>query len=617
MDRRLRPGLLGAAGFGAVLAVLPFVLPAETYKGEIEGSVARATGRSFTIAGPLHFTLFPEPGLRAERVALANAPGGRAPAFLTARSLGIALRPWPLLAGRIEISTVVLDHPQIALEIGADGRPNWTFLRRPSAPSRGKPHASLSVHLSGLRIEHGHVTYANARTGAAHSIDDVNAAIAASDLDGPVAAAGSFAYRGLRARFDARAAALRPLLDNRAATLDMSLTSDAMHVAFQGTVGPGGRADGRIGIDSASLQGAGAWLGMRLPPVRLSLASDVKDGDHVTELPNLNATLDGARIGGALRLDKRAKVPSVAGTLTIDRLDLDPYIEAPRRPGPPNPRPPAEGWSKAPVALDLLRRVDARLTVEAGAVRVKGLKLGRTHIDATLRGGRLHAALGPMALYGGSGAAQLEIDAGTAAFRNTVALDHVALAPLLADTLGVAQIEGTGAVRLEAASRGATPDAIMRGLSGQGRVAFRDGRLRGVDLGAVARAIGRMLGGAAGPDAFTQYSALDGSFRIAGGVLTSVDFALAGPLIRTTGGGQVDLGNRAIDFRIEPKASASIAGLKMSLGLPFRIQGPWSHVHYAPDLAGLVDGLLKSLDAPPKKKHKSMGDALKNMLGIH
>jgi hypothetical protein len=127
---------------------------------------------------------------------------------------------------------------------------------------------------------------------------------------------------------------------------------------------------------------------------------------------------------------------------------------------------------------------------------------------------------------------------------------------------------------------------------------------------------------------------MDGTFAVTHGVLTSGDFRLAGQRLSMTGSGAVDVGSRAIDFRIVPKAPASIAHQKLIIGIPFRIRGPWRHVHYTADVFGMVRGLLENLEAgrapfkgmfagsspkpdDKKKKHKSVDDALKNMLGIH
>jgi AsmA protein len=143
-----------------------------------------------------------------------------------------------------------------------------------------------------------------------------------------------------------------------------------------------------------------------------------------------------------------------------------------------------------------------------------------------------------------------------------------------------------------------------------------------------------LLGTAIHPDAFTSYAMMRGSFTVAKGVLTSKDFQLAGPVLSMTGAGSVDLGNRAIDFKVTPQASAIIAKQKFSIGVPFHIKGPWKHLHYTADISGVVNSVLDNLSsgkapfkglfgskpkdpAALKKKHKNIGDALKNMFGIH
>jgi uncharacterized protein involved in outer membrane biogenesis len=500
MTRWRRLGSIGLAGFGALLAAaaaLPFVVPASIYRDEVARRVAHATGRAFTIAGPLQVTMFPQPGLRVDRVALANVPGGHAPALVTAESLRISVRLWPLLAGRIEVSELELDRPRIALEIGRDGRPNWMFMRPAAAPSAAPPAVPPAAPIPTVRIVAGDVTYRDS--------------------------------------------------------------------AFQEHVS---------GVEAA-----------------------VRFTHQAIEVAKLRATLNGAALAGDVHLDTHGKVPSLDGALSIDRLDLNRYIARPPKSGfrqmPPPPH--QEGWSRAPISLAILQRFDGRLAIDAGAVRVKHLALGRSHIQARLSGGRLNALLAPMALYGGSGIARLDVDANSASFRTTVTLEQIALEEFLSDTLGVARIEGRGTISLDVAARGTTADAVMHGLHGGGALAFHDGRINGVDFGAAARAMGVKA------DDFTQYDSMTGSFRIADGVLSSGDFALAGPRIRTTGEGMVDLGNRQIDFRIEPRATARIAALKITVGVPFRIQGRWSDVRYAAD----TDAVVNRLE-----------DTLKNMLRI-
>jgi AsmA protein len=607
----LRTGLIGAAALGtamaAALAALVFVVPAEVYKQPIERAVGRATGRAFTIAGPLHFALFPAPGLRAERIALAG--------LASAEGMRIAVAPWPLLAGRIEITEIVLEKPVIALAIDGAGRPNWILARPAQALARGgKPRSGPEIEISRIRLEHARLTYSNPRIGATRALDDLDATVASG------AAQGAFAYGGRRVGFTASTPDPHAVLSGRPAAVTFVLTSPLAQAKFSGVLAPNGRADGHLALATPSLHDAGTWLGAVLPDHlrALSLASDIHGDGRTLALSKLTATLDGAHLAGDLGIDTHGKVPRVTGRLSIDRLDVDPYIQAPRKAaGPPRPRRDDDGWSKEPVSLDVLTRLDADLGIDAGAVAVKSLKLGKTHMSVTLEDGKLRAVLGPMALYGGSGSATLAVDAKAHAFRNAATFANVALAPFLTDTMGVKQIEGTGTIRLDVASRGATPDAIMRGLSGSGAIDFRDGRLTGVDLGAMARTIQAMLGAVEGQGAFTDYATMQGRFTLANGVLEAQDFALDGPLIRTTGAGKVDIANRSIDFRIVPQLA------KVKLGVPFRIEGPWRHVRYRADLAGLAESLLDALRGRPKppgqqkKKHKSVEEAIKNMLGIH
>jgi AsmA protein len=640
MNRKLRYGLTGAAVAAALLAALPFVLPASLYKEPIERSVTSATGRGFTIAGPLHFTLFPTLGLSARDVALANPAGWPKPSLATAQELRIAVRLRPLLAGRIEISQIVVEKPQIDLAVDAAGHANWTLARRGAKPAAkgGGGSGAFTTSVSHMTVEGGSLTYSNARTKSAFALGDLDTAVTGSGYDAPVSLTGSFSYRGQKVDVGAKASAPRAVLEEKRVDVDLSLHAALLLSEFHGAISTDGSVQGHAAIKSPSIRQAGAWLGAKLPATgglgAFALAAAVVGDNRHAELSDMTLMLDGATITGALSVDTHAPTPALHGVLDIDALDLDPYIEAPHGTAAagPHPRHDAshdEEWSRAPIRLDALRKFNGELRIETGSLHLRNLALGRTHMDVSLADGVLHAHLGPMALYGGSGTADVDVDARTAApsFHNAAAFDNVALQPFLADTIGVKQIEGTGTIRLDASSKGATADAIMHGLTGKGSIALRDGRLRGVDLGAVARAIQHILNGAEGPGSFTDYSAMSGSFTIAGGVLTSNDFHLKGPLLETTGAGTVDIGGRAIDFRIVP--------VVLKLGLPFRIKGPWKHVRYAPDLTGIVAGVLGNLEsgkAPfkglfghsskpdpnaPKKKHKSVGDALKNMLGIH
>jgi len=139
--------------------------------------------------------------------------------------------------------------------------------------------------------------------------------------------------------------------------------------------------------------------------------------------------------------------------------------------------------------------------------------------------------------------------------------------------------------------------------------------------------------GATSSGASTRFSSLGGTFVIRNGVLSNRDFALSGPVITARGQGLLDLGNRAIDFHIAPKAG--VGGTALGLSVPIHITGTWDHLRYAPDLAGAVGGLLggvaqggsalkgfftrtnQSSSQNSNQRKGSVGDSVKSFFGIH
>ncbi len=136
-----------AAGAAALLANPDALRP------RLEQEVARATGRALTL-GRLRLRLLPVPTLVADGAALANLPGGSAPAMLTARAVSARVRLWPLLRGRVAL-VLHLDAPRLLIERTASGD-NWVFspVRAPAAAStapaapsapRGEPRVWLAA----------------------------------------------------------------------------------------------------------------------------------------------------------------------------------------------------------------------------------------------------------------------------------------------------------------------------------------------------------------------------------------------------------------------------------------------------------------------------------------
>jgi AsmA family protein len=105
------------------------------FRGPIERRVEVATGRAFTIAGPLDVDLGRIIVVRVEDMSLANTAGSLTPEMARADLLRVEIPFWPLLRGERTLRRVDLVRPALLLERNRKGAANWQFAaaRKPRA----------------------------------------------------------------------------------------------------------------------------------------------------------------------------------------------------------------------------------------------------------------------------------------------------------------------------------------------------------------------------------------------------------------------------------------------------------------------------------------------------
>jgi AsmA protein len=92
----------------------------------------------------------------------------------------------------------------------------------------------------------------------------------------------------------------------------------------------------------------------------------------------------------------------------------------------------------------------------------------------------------------------------------------------------------------------------------------------------------------------TDMTQLSASFHVEKGKATSTDLNLVGPLVRVTGAGTIDLAEKTLALRTEPKLVMTTQGQgrtsdPVGLGIPVVIDGPWAEPRIYPDMAGILD----------------------------
>lgn len=592
---------------GAVIAVLivavvaaPMFVSADAFKGQILSRVQDATGRRLHIGGPLTLGLFPEVKVEAAQVTLANPAGAASPAMATVKQLDIAVRLIPLLSGRFEVERLVLVDPVIDLEIDAHGRPSWSFagsgasLPAP-APSAVPPKNASMMGLAALSrlevkevsIENGDIRFLDRRDNRHYELQQVAMTLSAPHLDAPFTLDGSALWRGqkvaLSARLDRTGAVLRP-----GGTTDMiaAVTAAPVTLKLAGRIankaagdGDALAFDGHADLSAPSLRDLAAWSGLTvaLPPHgfgALALSGTLHADSGSAALSHATFSLDAIKASGDLTLDDAGGRPRLAGTLKTGVLDFNPYLGAA----------PARGWSDDRYDTALLRPFDADLALDAAGVTYRHLRVGDSTIAVHLAAGKLALDLRDAALYRGNANGKIDVDAAAQPATVTIvgAVSNVDLGAFLRDSGGGAGIDGAGSFTLKGTAHGDSERALVASLNGTASFRVAHGGLGGVDLSGMFKNSATSYRGGGS----TIIRGASGSFTIRNGMMSNRDLTVSTASIEATGAGTVDLPARTLDYRVAPRLIAGI------VTVPVIVSGPWDHISYTPDVAGIAKGIV-------------------------
>lgn len=608
----------------AVVLVAPFVIPAETFKGQLLAQVKDATGRDAKIDGDFRVSILPRVEFVAGKVSLANAAGGTAKDMLSVDKLNVRVALFPLLGGEVEIDAFVLERPVINLEVDKAGKPNWQFGKQGPAtkPTKSrKTDSAGGLGLSGLklgdvRLVDGRVSYSDARTGVTHRLDDINLKVSLPSLNDPMKAEGSLVWNKEKITLSLGLSNPNGFLSGEKTSIETQIAAAPVKLTFKGSAASGKKiaAGGALALDVPSIRKLADWAGSPLQapgsgfgPLKISGQVDVNGQKYAFRKAILS--IDKIEGTGEFAFDGSRRKPLVTGKLQLGQLDLNPYL-------PPEAAPAGKGtkqsaapqakaapadWSDDPIDMSGLNGADASLDLAVKGILVRKIKIGQSKVNVTLKNGVLVTDLSKMALYDGTGRAKLTANASgkTPRIALTFDLANFQAHPFMVDAMDFNRIEGTANANLSITSQGGTQRQLVSALNGAGRVTFLDGAIRGINLAAMLRNIkSAFMDSNAKTAQKTDFAELGGTYVIRRGILTNNDLLLKSPLLRLSGKGNVDLPKRRVDYRIEPKVVATTKGQGGAAGasgikVPVIVTGSWNNLSYRPDLAGALGGIAK------------------------
>lgn len=627
---------------GIGVAVLYAVVDEAMLKQQIIAQVAEKTGRTLTIDGPVGLSVWPDVAVRAGGVKLSEADGKTG--FAAIESLRLAVAVMPLLTGRLAAREIEVDGLDLTLIKRRDGTLNIDDLLgsektskqaskqaatqvepKPAArPATAETSQFLHVDIAALALRNARFTWQDEVAGKTTKLSALDFSTARLIAD---TALGTLSVDALKLALKGSSGA-----DSFAFAIELP----AIRLADKRLES---RFTGALDVDSPSLPMRRLKL-----PLAGNLALDLaKSSADLT----LDTRLDESKIALKLAVDRFTPL-FFNFDLAIDQLNVDRYLVsapaavAPVAPvakaeAPAGPAAPASNKDAGKIDLSALQGLNFRGKLAIGQLQARGLKVSALDARIIAAGGRLDVAPLQAKLYGGSLNGSLGVNAGSNAFSVRQNLEGINIQPLLKDLLQKESLEGRGSLSLDLTTRGATADALKRGLAGQAALDLRDGAVRGVNVAKMLRDAKAALRGrqntsaAADGTEKTDFSELTASFRIVGGVASNDDLAMKSPFLRLGGAGDIDIGNSRIDYLAKITVVNTSTGQQgkelddlRGITIPLRLRGPFDKPSYSLEVDKLLEEVAKAkLDekkaelkekASEKLKEK-LGDKLKGLLG--
>jgi AsmA protein len=530
--------------------VLLIGIPSDFLTSAMRAPIERATGYRMTTAGTSKIGVWPSLHVTLNDVTLQDPRNRDGSSRLTIASLQADARLSSLWSGHPDVTELVIDRPVLSVPLlrERDGPENAP--KGAASAAEAEPGA---ISINRVRITDGTIAFSNARDRIDDRIESINAN-AVIDADRNVKVTGDAHASAHPLKFVINAAILPLPIARQNIPLDLTLQA------------PGLLQD------------------------QLTAKAEVRLNGSVVMINGLTGALGDGAFSGWASADISSK-PLVKLDLDFQRLDVATSSTA-------APSAAAAPWSNASIDLSGLNYVDVQAKISAAEINFGQAHVAPAAIDATLANGVLKGRFSNLGAYDGQANGDLTVDvsASTPAFALSADLAGVRALPLLRSVADFDKLDGKLQAKLAVRSSGASQRAIMSNLDGTVFAVFRDGAIRGLNVAQMIRSLtsGTLSGWQENKQQATDLTQLAASFRIELGKATTSDINLIGPLVRVTGGGTVDLGEKSLALRVEPKLVMTTEGQgrttdPVGLGIPVAIDGPWDEPRIYPDIAGILD----------------------------
>ncbi|MEC7793987.1 MAG: AsmA family protein [Pseudomonadota bacterium] len=588
--------------FALVLIGGFFLIPGEKIAQMAADEISRRTGRDVQIGGAARVTFWPELGITADGLKIANAPWSENGPMFQAKSVTIGVDAAALLKREVRIRALTAQAPEILLERNRQGVGNWEVTLNAAsgttAPATDATAPAGTTRPTPITLDRAEVTgasvyFIDAQAGTEISQRNFDLVLAYPDDGGAADVDLTLRPAGDPVRLRGVVSDVAGLAGGDISPLSLTVEMPGAKGKFDGRASLTPEVQGALSLTASDTGRMLAALGQADPGLSpglgrdLAVAGDItltRDNRLALREGTLSSGKNSARVAADLALG--GDRPRLTAQLTAGALDLTALSSdaAPAQAGAAQ-----VGWSTAPIDASALGALDGEISLSAPSVALGATTLGTTRVLVTLDRARAVATLREVQAFGGVLTGEF-----VANNRNGLSVggdltaSGIKLKQALSELAGITRFTGDASARVKFLGSGQSVAAIMNSLSGDGGIETGRGTIEGLDLDRLFRG-GDPTGGT------TIFDATTANFAIAQGVLSNSDLLMKLAGIEARGEGRVDLGKQMIDYLFTPVSLKARDG--RGLALPVLIRGPWAKPRISVDVEKAIE-----LNAAEEKK---------------
>ena len=595
--------------FILLFAYLTLIFDPNDFKPQIVDAVKKQTGRELQINQDLSWTFFPSIGISLGDITLSNPNGFKNPTMVSVKGIVAEVALLPLFSKEVEISQLNLDGLTVNLDTYKNGRSSFDGL---DASQAAKPDTETkttqgpsSIQLSSLNI--GGVAITNTQI---NMFDELTGKSQSFTLD--EFRLGEFSL-GQLAEFSYKFSASLP---------EMQLISEGT-----GQLKVSTELD-QIAINDFVITNNIKGEAIPNKEMAISLTTQVQIDNKIKQLgAQLDSlSVDDIKATGKIDVNYASQVPNVMASLNFADINLDKFLPKSEESKGKSAEVPSKEQPQEP-DLSGLKAVNLKLDLTAKSIAANNIKTSNWVMNLALKDGVLDLSKLSTELYEGKllTSARLDGRKKVASYQFDTSVNGVQIRPLLTDAAEVDLLAGSTQFSITGSGNSLIPDNIKKNLLAKGQFEVADGAIHGVNIPQMIRDAKAKLGGdlnaTSTGEKKTDFTSLTGSFSMSKGVVTNPDLAMASPLIRLGGKGNVNLLSEVLDYALTTSVVGSLEGqgggerdALYGIEIPFAISGTMSEPKFALDTAALFDAKLKQ--ETDKAKDKLKDELLKKLGGF-